>query len=313
MERGKAGWFGEHVRKYHNAIKKQAEVVLLGDSLVANLSRYPSVWNQHLAPLNAANCGIGGDSARNVLWRVEHMQLPATVSVGVIHCGVNDINGGASSTAYGPQEIAENVITCGSRLQERHPMMSIIIMGILPAEETFWGRKSQIVEVNTLLKEYCLSRGFLFIEQVGHWGDPSSDDLNRSLYWRDGLHLSKKGCNMLAKMYADNIVRVKSLISPKLVTIAKKVSSAPFITHEIDYDPPHINNDSDNNEGVSESSIFLHRCHGRPRKAKKYRCHRSYKYVAPTKKAKTTKSPKPRDRRPTLSKPCIQRSKRKKK
>ena len=39
--------------------------------------------------------------------------------------------------AYGRHEIAENVILCGPKLKERHPWISVIIMGILPAAESF--------------------------------------------------------------------------------------------------------------------------------------------------------------------------------
>ena len=96
------------------------------------------MWNRHLAPLNAVNCGIRGDNTQNVMWQIDHMYLPTTISVGVIHCGINDINA-ASSHDNVPHKIAENVILCGSKLKSRHPLMSIIIVGILPIEETLGG------------------------------------------------------------------------------------------------------------------------------------------------------------------------------
>ena len=139
-ERKKPTWHGEHVRSYTNISKEQAEVVLLGDYLVANLCRYPVVWD-HLSNLKAVNCGIRGDRTQNVLRRVDNMYLPASVAVGLIHCGVNDINGTAAK-AYRPHEIAENIILIGFKLRERHPLMSIIISAILPAEESNWGRKN---------------------------------------------------------------------------------------------------------------------------------------------------------------------------
>ena len=130
--------------------------------------RYPSEWDHHLAPLNT----------------------------------INEV----STHADRPHEIAENVILCGSKLKARHPLMSIIIVGILPIEEAFGGRKSsQIDKVNKILEESCQSHGFLFAEQARCWREPSSGDINQSLFWRDGLHLNKKGCGMLAKIYADNI------------------------------------------------------------------------------------------------------------
>ena len=99
------------------------------------MSRYLQVCNRHLAPLNAVNCGIRDDNTQNVMWRIDHMYLPATISAGVIHCGINDINA-ASSHDNVPHKIAENVILCGSKLKSRHPLMSIIIVVILPIEET---------------------------------------------------------------------------------------------------------------------------------------------------------------------------------
>ena len=178
----KPTWYGLHARSYENTIAEQAKVVLLGDSLVANLARYPAVWDHHLAPLHTVNCGIGGDHTQNVLWRIEKMYLPAIVAVGVIHCGINDIKD-ASAHAYGPHEIAENVILCGSKLKQRHPSISIIIIGILPAAETFRGRNSRIEQVNALLKQSCSTHGFLFVEQASCWRDLSSGDINQSLYW----------------------------------------------------------------------------------------------------------------------------------
>ena len=116
-ERNNLGWY-EDVRSYQIISKKQAEVVLLGDS-----SRYPIVWDHHLENLNVVNCGIRGDHTQNVLCRVEYMYLPATVSVGLIHCGINDISS-TSANAYRPHEI--NVILCGFKLREGHLLISIV-------------------------------------------------------------------------------------------------------------------------------------------------------------------------------------------
>ena len=139
----KPTWYGEHARSYQNANAEQTKVVLLRDTLVTNLARYPAVWDHHLAPLHAVNCGIDGDRTQNVRWRIEKMYLPATIAVGVIHCGINDIKD-ATAHVYGPHEIAENVILCGSKLKESHPSLSIIITGILHAAETFRDRNSRI-------------------------------------------------------------------------------------------------------------------------------------------------------------------------
>ena len=54
--------------------KSKMKVVLLGDSLVANLARYPSVW-ENLETIKAVNCSIGGDLTQNVSRWVEKLSV----------------------------------------------------------------------------------------------------------------------------------------------------------------------------------------------------------------------------------------------
>ena len=42
--------------------------LLLGGSIVVDLSRYPNVWNEYFALINALNLGIGGDRVKSILW-----------------------------------------------------------------------------------------------------------------------------------------------------------------------------------------------------------------------------------------------------
>ena len=41
--------------------------LLIGDSIIAGLSRYSNIWKRYFKPLYAINCGIGGDRMENVL------------------------------------------------------------------------------------------------------------------------------------------------------------------------------------------------------------------------------------------------------
>ena len=196
-----------------------------------------------------------------------NMYLPATVSVGLIHCGINDING-TSANVCRPHEIAENVILCGLKLRERHPLMSIIIVGILPAEKTFWGRKSRIEQVNFSLHRFCSFHGFLFVEPSSCWRD-SSGDINQSLYWKDGLHFNKNGCNRLASIYSTAIQNIQQSTFCRRSPQRNCASSPP---------PSHLQNDSLQYTHVpptnlpldlQSNSIYYHCCHHRPRKIKK--------------------------------------------
>ena len=61
----KSNWVEYHCN--HRFMIKDSKPLLQGDSIVAGQSRYPNVWNEYLAPINALNLGIGGDFVENVL------------------------------------------------------------------------------------------------------------------------------------------------------------------------------------------------------------------------------------------------------
>ena len=95
-------------------------------------------------------------------------------------------------------------------LKQRKPSISVFVMGILPAEETSWGRESRIDEVNSILEGACSTRDFLFVGPGVHWRG-SYWGINRSLFF-DGLHMSKKGNVMLGKMYENVLDRKRKRI-----------------------------------------------------------------------------------------------------
>ena len=64
--RGKLTWKGDHAKSLMDITQEQSKVVIFGDSLVANLQRYPDAW-EILNKLQVTNCGIHGDRAQNVL------------------------------------------------------------------------------------------------------------------------------------------------------------------------------------------------------------------------------------------------------
>ena len=157
----KLDWYACHRRHVTSIIRRQAKVVLLGDSLVANLTRYPSVWDRHLCPFNTVNCGIGGDGTQHVLWQADNYYLLASVSTVLISCCINNMD-----------------------------------FYRLP--------RDLIQQTNNILKTVCWKNDFLFIEQASYW-TTGSGMLDQSLFWKDDLHLNKRGCNLFAKSISDAI------------------------------------------------------------------------------------------------------------
>ena len=170
IPRSKLGWYGSHVKAKNKACNLRADVVIVGDSIVHHLQRYPSAWEKihHMhsdshdgEERKVINCGSRGDRIQNVLYRVEHMYLPDTTTVGIIQCGINDIRGGCDSN-FSALKIAEGIILCGEKLEYHHPRMSIIIVGILPTAGSFPGEGLRISAVNAHLKSLCKEIQFIF-------------------------------------------------------------------------------------------------------------------------------------------------------
>ena len=135
-----------------------------------------------------------------VLWRVDNMYLPASVSVVVIHCGINNID----FNVYRPHDIANSIMSCGTRLRDKYPHLKVIVAGILPRDKSNTYRRTKIQQTNKILGEFCCDEGILYIEQASYWTG-SGDELNRSLFWKDNLHLNKRGCNKFALEIANAI------------------------------------------------------------------------------------------------------------
>ena len=158
----KPKYYAMHRSHVNKTIKTQAKVIILGDSIVANLSRYPAVWDNHLLPFNAINCGIGGDCTQHVLWRADNFYLPPTVSTVVLSCGTNNMD------FFSPVDIANSVILSGLKLREKHPRIHVIVTAILPRDATVTKRRIRIQQTNDLLKKHCWRNNFLFVEQASY-------------------------------------------------------------------------------------------------------------------------------------------------
>ena len=64
----KAKWFQMHREHCFLLNSNSFKSILIGDSLMAGLYCYCKIWNNFFKPIDALNCGIGGDKVQNVLW-----------------------------------------------------------------------------------------------------------------------------------------------------------------------------------------------------------------------------------------------------
>ena len=84
-------WLNSHNKHGHSKTIGKYSTLLIGDSLIADLSLYSDIWNRYFKPLNAINCGIGEDRVQNILWRCQNLPLSPHLQNAVIMRGTNNI------------------------------------------------------------------------------------------------------------------------------------------------------------------------------------------------------------------------------
>ena len=86
-------WFPTHWGLVKKAQSGKVDILFLGDSITKGWSGAgKDIWDQKYAPLQALNVGIGGDTTRQTLWRLDHKTLEGLQPrLVVLMIGVNNI------------------------------------------------------------------------------------------------------------------------------------------------------------------------------------------------------------------------------
>ena len=124
-------------------------MVVIGDSNVVSLRRYPTVWRNFILQYKTVNLGIGGDRIENVLWRIKDIVLPKSIRSVVMHCGTNNIDTSSSD------KISVGVVTIARSIFRRYPNIEIIVSSLLPRDIHWSARRVKINETNDYLRDYC--------------------------------------------------------------------------------------------------------------------------------------------------------------
>jgi len=193
----KAGWYNIHDKHTSLSSTSKTQIILIGDSIIAGLSRYPRIWQAYFKPHRALNFGIGGDRTQHVLWRAENIDLPQTTKYLVIHCGTNNIDRDS------PRDIANGIISIGLTLQEKNPGLKVVVTGILPRDLDWSHRRDKIKQTNNYLKTQCSKKliDFYFMKEDSDWTF-ADGRLNTEFYYTDHLHLVETGNEKFAKSIA---------------------------------------------------------------------------------------------------------------
>ena len=106
------------------------DLLFVGDSITdwwRQEQRGLPVWNEHFAPLQAANFGIAGDTTQGVLWRMQNGELDGfKAKLIVLMLGTNNINRNAND------DIAEGDRAIVNEFLERQPQAKVLLLGVFP-------------------------------------------------------------------------------------------------------------------------------------------------------------------------------------
>ncbi|HQL20601.1 MAG TPA: GDSL-type esterase/lipase family protein, partial [Opitutaceae bacterium] len=120
-----AQWNQMHAEDVAIAEKGGVDVLFLGDSITAGWANSP-IWANEIAPLHAANFGIGGDSTQNVLWRLQHGTIgnlqPRLV---VLLIGTNNLG----RDQHSPAEVVRGIQAILTQVKLAWPSTKILVYG----------------------------------------------------------------------------------------------------------------------------------------------------------------------------------------
>ena len=138
----KSSWVEYHRNHCVMIEDSNSNTLLLGNTIVAGLSRYPNVRNEYLTSINVLTLGIRGDRIKNVLWRAINLPLPSSIKSIVILWGTNNI------PLDTPRDIADWIISIGSIFRKKSNDINVSVCGLIPHDE--WWLVNRIVtnEVN---------------------------------------------------------------------------------------------------------------------------------------------------------------------
>lgn len=163
------------------------DVLFLGDSITKNwMQQGRAVWDAHYEPMRALDIGIGGDTTRQTIWRIDHEALDGMQpKVVVLMIGVNNVNARAATA----EEIAKGISEILTRIETKLPQAKILLLSVLPVGNP--SLNPEVQKVNALLPK--LANGKVrFLDVTSRFASPEGKLILEN-YKPDQLHLLEAG------------------------------------------------------------------------------------------------------------------------
>ena len=160
-------------------------VIFLGDSITQGWTGGgKELWDKRYAPLGAVDYGVGGDSTRQVLWRIHHGEMDGlSPKLVVLMIGTNNLYG--DFNAGTDDEIAAGITKVVRTLQKKLPTTRILLLGILPRQNEYFSNR--IVGINKSIAKLDDGNAVRFLDMVDKF-QTAVGKVKPELYNPDQLH-----------------------------------------------------------------------------------------------------------------------------
>lgn len=194
-----------HAQLLEKAKNGKIDLYFLGDSITRRWGAldYPQFlehWRKTFFGWNAANFGWGGDTTRNILWRVRNGELEGVhPKVVVLMAGTNNL--GKDS----PGAVVEGIRAILAAVGEKAPGAAVLLMSILPRG----GNSSYSADVRSINQQLAeLAGGSVrFLDLTSRFATPDGR-IREQLYDKDRLHLALPGYQAWAEALRPHLLEL---------------------------------------------------------------------------------------------------------
>lgn len=190
-----ATWKKMHEAHVARTKKGGADVVFLGDSITQGWSGAGApVWKKRFEPLNAVNYGIGGDTTREVLFRLNDGILDGLKPKAVVlMIGTNNFGLPGDSVA----DTVKGVEAVVASVRKKSPDAKVLLLGIFPRDKAAGTAfRKKITEANEALAKLADGKTVVYLD-IGKTFLADDGTLPADVM-PDALHLSEKGYGIWA-------------------------------------------------------------------------------------------------------------------
>jgi N-acetylglucosamine-6-sulfatase len=165
------------------------------------------MWEQHFAPMKAANFGIGGDRTEHVLWRLANGNFDGLKpKLVVLMIGTNNTgHQGREGYACSAQQTADGVKEILAVLEKKAPQAKVLLLGIFPRGADAMDKfRIQNEATNAIIKGYADGKR-VFWKDLGPVFLAKDGTLSKDIM-PDLLHLNETGYQMWAEAILPDVM-----------------------------------------------------------------------------------------------------------